>query len=145
MTDTSEKMGVLSLPVLSTVGNPILAYMSKHEAIDLIENFADRVRSSRKLSKNDSLIDDTYFQVTVSADFDTPMCFGVDELLADLAESKIPTLRGERPVFIELNDDYSATSINVIVGTSVVYNRNWAALGVVDTSVIDTIEDYLEQ
>lgn len=137
----TEKTGLLLLPVLSTPSNHVeIEGITRSEAIDLINNFQDRVRANRKLKTFNGAVDDAFYEVTVN-DEDVGYISPLD-LVYELNESQIRGFTGERAVFVQ-NVDNDADQITVLVGTTVVYNRNWATLGVVDTSVVDTITDSL--
>jgi hypothetical protein len=55
------------------------------------------------------------------------------DLIERLLTSEIPKWRGRRPVFIDFD------SQTVLVSTTVVYNVNWASIGVDDDSLLDKI------
>lgn len=140
--------GILYLPQLGAVSEGlVIDGITRVDAEGLLNDFAARVASSRRLATfSDGALayhtTEAFYEVNAIGEGDL-LEDGAGALIDFLSTSTLPRLRGERAVFFEsdnYNDDEKAA---ILIGTAVVYNRNWATLGVVDTTVIDTIEKHL--
>lgn len=137
----SNVSGTLFLPSLDSQGNGLtIEEITRNEAVKFINFFTSRVESERKLKTCNGAVDDTYFIVNIhNSIFDNT--FNNDEIIDVLNESSVRGFRGYRAVFVpNTSEDITA---EIIVGTAVVYNKNWATLGIVDTSVVDTLEQFI--
>lgn len=137
-----SNFGTLILPQLGEVNQSLtIELISRQDAEGLIKNFSERVAQSRRLKNYADAIEDAFFEVQAIS----PGTFFNDgdelTLLDRLSESKIVGLRGERAVFFETDNYNDEENAALLIGTAVVYNRNWATLGVVDTTVFETIEN----
>lgn len=110
--------------------------VSKEEAIELLTEFDARVASKRKLGLSPTAPIDGVLDVLDVNNLD------LDEMVEDgslgglvqaLSTSAIPRARGRRAVFLDVENDI------IGIGTTVVYNQNWAMPGVLDDSAISQI------
>lgn len=136
-----SNLGILSLPQLGSRGNAlVIRDISRQDAEGLIKNLAERVKTSRKLKNYADAVEDAFFEVNVIGSDTHFNSHDEEYVIGLLAESKIPTLRGERAVFFEYDKFIDGESAAFLIGTSVIYNANWATLGVLDLSVVDLLE-----
>lgn len=127
-------MGTLLLPSLSTHGETVLIHgVTKSEAADYLERWDERVSNERRIGHNDEEIDS-------SMEFYSGLNFErlseaevIEDLVGFLSTSRIAKKRGLRAVWL----DEDAGEIGV--GTTVVYNRNWAMNGVADETIVDSL------
>lgn len=107
------------------------------EANIFLEMFNERVETERRIK----YVDSTNTELFEEFSMDLKELWE-DEKLSALIDavsiSRIPGARGRRAVFIDVENDY------MFVGRTVVYNRNWAAMDVTDTSLLKTILDALQ-
>jgi len=137
-----SNLGILSLPQLGARGNPLIIHdISRQDAEGLIKNLAERVKTSRKLKNYPSAVEDSYFEVNAIGSGTHFVSHDEVYVIELLAESNIPGLRGERAVFFEADNYLNGDPAAFLIGTTVVYNANWATLGVMDLSVIELLED----
>ena len=139
--DTSHNndCGILVIPSLEEHGRMIISQpVSIEEAKTLVAEFTARVIATKKVKdaqpihgyNSDDEVEDIEFyhnllrfdQIADDADFEA-----LDHELHELAISKIPKTRGFRPIFI------SPTVVGI--GTTVIYNKNWATVNFSDDTV----------
>lgn len=127
---------MLFLPSLSSDDFITIANVPQDEANAFVEFFDTQVAAKRKLGNNATpvaeLLEEFKGNLNLAALVE-------DESLGDfvevLSKSTIPKQRGRRAVFVDVENDFIA------VGTTVVYNQNWAMRGVSDASVLTTVLD----
>lgn len=125
-------MGILRIPSLEEKRSIVIENISQSEAEYFILDFEGRVRTNRSLkAQNDSVVD-SFITYRLLEDL---YSYDVVDIIDTLVISETPGARGLRAVFIEEEDD------TILVGTTVVYSRNWAAVGVNDKSLAQTILD----
>ncbi len=100
--------------------------------------FAQHITATKK-TKNAGLGED-YLEFNLPKMNFANMTFddSISDLIERLNTSEIPTWRGRRPVFVDFD------SKTVLVSTTVVYNKNWASVGVDDDSLPDKILEETE-
>ena len=132
---------MLFLPSLSSDDFITVANVPQDEAVAFIEFFDKQVESKRKLGHNpsDNASGDLYEEYKGNLNLKALV---EDESLGDLVEtlshSTIPKQRGRRAVFVDVENDVIA------VGTTVVYNQNWAMRAVSDPTVMTTVLEAVE-
>lgn len=130
----------LFLPSLSSHKETIvIGNVNKSEAEAFLAHWEAQVEANRKLQVSppspDPVPSIEYYKGSI--DFDAIDQHGELESLFDKLEtSDIKKYRGLRPVFV----DYENNEVGV--GTTVVYNPNWATKGVADPSVVATLLQY---
>jgi acyl carrier protein len=135
-------LGVLHMPSLEDHDRMITTVnISIKEAKEVMKEFALKVEDRRKIKyyKDNTDMDTehsewfyNFFDKDKIRDFSRNV--DVEQFSADLnglATSDIPTYRGKRPLFI--GDDVIA------VGTTVIYNQNWATINFPDNTVMGKI------
>jgi hypothetical protein len=136
-----SNLGTLSLPQLGECGNPIIINnICREDAEGLIKNLTERVKTSRKLKNYTAGVEDAFFEVNAIGSNTHFNSHDEDYIIELLAESNIPTLRGERAVFFEYDKFVNGEPAAFLIGTTVIYNANWATLGVLDLSVVDLLD-----
>lgn len=126
-------MGILLLPSLEEKRSIRVENLSETEARGFIKDFDSRVVASRNIKNPSSTALDSVIVYQLLEDLQD---YDLDEIVEDLAESDVPQTRGLRAVFV---DD---TTDTILVGTTVVYSRNWATVNFLDTTIPSTILDY---
>lgn len=109
--------------------------MTKDEAIELLSDFKARVDTKRTIKRSQPLTDDV-LDALDGSNLDLKGMVednSLEPLLVSLGRSEIPGFRGRRAVFIDVENDI------IGVGTTVIYNENWASHGIVDPSVAATV------
>lgn len=127
-------MSYLLLPSLEAKRLLKITDLSQAEAEMFIKDFEARVKASRTLNTPKDTISDA-FQIYNLVDLSIEADYVVEEFANELAESKISQHRGSRAVFV----DHDINTI--IVGTSVVYGRNYAMIGFDDVTIPQDILD----
>lgn len=127
-------MGVLFVPSLNEKRLIFVNNINRDEALAVIENFNQRVLASRKVKTAVNATSELYkeyqfFDTEAKPDFSA----GLTEFLA---QSSVPQTRGLRCSFVDKN--------GIVVGTTVVYNQNWATVGFVDETIPETIVNSLD-
>jgi len=144
----------LLLPSLEEKRFINISLVSQAEAIRFTQKFTDDVKASRKLkAADDSGVDDdiifysNFFDLSVLADHvnhlknglssetDISMTLTLLEAMHSLAVSEVRGVRGARAIFINPETN------TVGVGTTVVYNKNWATLNFEDDNILQLIHD----
>jgi hypothetical protein len=126
--------GTLWLPSLRQENDVIISEnITLAEALDKIEDFSVRTTDVRRCK---NFPDNTYpsFAYLLTNAVTNKHIFPHD-LAKALGTSDIPTYRGKRAVFI--SDAFTV----IVVGRTVIYNRNWAAVNVLDPSIEYTIQN----
>lgn len=137
-----SNLGTLILPQLHSRGNPlVIREITRKDAEGLIQNLAERTKTARKLKHYPAAIEDAFFEVNAVGPRTNFKSWDEEDTLSDLAESNIPGLRGERAVFFETDNYQDGENAAFLIGTTVIYNANWATLGVLDLSVMDVISN----
>lgn len=137
-----SNLGTLILPQLHSHGNPlVIREITRKDAEGLIQNLAERTKTARKLKHYPAAIEDAFFEVNAVGPRTYFNSYDEEDTLSDLAESSIPGLRGERAVFFESGNFDNGENAAFLIGTTVIYNANWATLGVLDLSVMDFISN----
>lgn len=126
---------MLFLPSLRVNDDIItIANVCQDEASSFVKHFDSEVTGNRKLKANASATADHWDVLSGNLNL---LALVDDESLGQLVErlskSDIVGSRGRRAVFVDVENDVLA------VGTTVVYNQNWAMLGVSDPSVMTTV------
>jgi acyl carrier protein len=139
-------VGLLILPSLVTAGEFINIHpISLEEATELVNDFTKRVESQRKTKIHTEYDEDTdhiefYHNVIDFSQMDKETIEDPDQVqyeINSLATSTIPTKRGTRAVFI------SAGAIGV--GTTVVFNQNWATMNFSDYTIFKKLQEIQEK
>ena len=144
----------LLLPSLEEKRFINISLVSQAEAIRFTQKFTDDVKASRKLkAADDSGVDDdiifysNFFDLSVLADHvnhlknglssetDISMTLTLLDAMHSLAVSEVRGVRGARAIFINPETN------TVGVGTTVVYNKNWATLNFEDDNILQLIHD----
>lgn len=125
-------MGLLFLPSLEEKRFIRMEDVSVTEAKEFIAAFDAKLQATRKLkspvkSTPDSALE--YYILSNLIDYD------LDEIVEVLIEADIPGTRGSRAVFIDVDTDL------ILVGTSIVYSRNWATMNVLDDTIVQKLFD----
>jgi hypothetical protein len=121
--------GTLWLPSVRQHGDTIRQEnITLEEAIDVIENFDERLES-KKLKKFTLFGADVESCGYLVVDGIKNKSVNVEKLVQALSESIVPGFRGKRAVFV--SDALSA----IVIGRGVIYNKNWASLNVLDASI----------
>ena len=127
---------MLFLPSLSSDEFITIANVPQDEATAFIGFFDSQVAAKRKLGNNPAPVAELLEEFKGNLNLKALVA---DESLGNLVEvlttSTIPKQRGRRAVFVDVENDVIA------VGTTVVYNQNWAMRGVSDASVLTTVLD----
>ena len=131
---SENTLGVLLLPSLHEDRHIIIENLNESEATAFIDTFTLGVLSNRKLSTPKKQIPDTY--QTYNLLDDEEEYFDHLEMAEELAISTVPKHRGRRAVFINYDTN------GIIVGTAVVYNKNWAMIGFDDDTLPESILDF---
>lgn len=126
-------MGILLLPSLEEKRSIRVENLSESEARAFIKEFDSRVVANRTI-KNPSAI--ALDSVVVYKLLEGLEDYDLEEIVEELSESVVPQTRGLRAVFA---DDKTDT---ILVGTTVVYSRNWATVNFLDTTIPQTILDF---
>lgn len=124
-------MSILLLPSLERDDATIsIDNISKAEAEEFLANFDARVTKSRRLGANPEAVPHAMEFFSGSLDIAGLIADEeIDPLIETLGLSKLHAKRGRRAVYIDPDNN------EVGVGTTVIYNRNWAMRGVEDASV----------
>lgn len=125
---------VLFLPSLSADEFTTITNVTAEEATAFVAFFDTQVEAKRKLKHNTDgtgeLLEEFKGNLNLEALVE-------DETLSDLIEvlsvSTIVGQRGRRAVFLDIEND------TIAVGTTVIYNQNWAMRGVTDPSILTTV------
>jgi hypothetical protein len=134
-------MGTLFLPSLVAKKFLEIKNLSLAEATEFCNNFTARVKEKRKVKQAGA--DDTNLIIISDYLHTHPGYALVDDLDESeffdvLAISTTSGVRGARPVFVDLER-------NVVgVGTTVVYNQNWASVNFDDNTLLATLDEYFE-
>jgi hypothetical protein len=110
--------------------------VSKEEAIELLTDFDARVAAKRKIGDSPTAPIDGVLDVLEGGNLDLAALVedeSLSVLIETLSTSNIQRARGRRAVFLDVENDV------IGVGTTVIYNRNWAMTGVADDSVISQV------
>ena len=130
----------LFLPSIESEDFLVVANVSREEATAYAGLFSTLVESKRRMKNNDNAVDDVFTEITGNLNL---ISLVNDESLAllveDLSLSKLKGQRGRRAVFVDIENDY------IGVGTTVIYNANWAMKGVADPSLLGTVLDAVEE
>lgn len=137
----------LYLPSLEEKRFIVLSNISQTEALQQAEEFTNRVKSSRRLKgESDTGVDDDMIFYTNTFDFSGFQGFDpvtlsefIMALLENLSISDIAGTRGARAIFLDLEKNIFG------IGTTVVYNRNWATLNVFDDTVEEKVKLILNE
>lgn len=125
---------MLFLPSLSSEDYITIANIPQDEAEDYVEFFDSKVEENRRMKPNQlgsgELLEEFKGNLNLAALVEDE---SLGELVTALSTSNIPGQRGRRAVFVDVEND------TIAVGTTVVYNRNWAMKGVSDQSVLTTV------
>jgi hypothetical protein len=145
----SKEYGLLLLPSLEEHGRIIVIQpITIDEAKEYINQFAAKVLKTKKTKNYDATLDPSSL-ATEHADYyhnvvdfnslkkDTVSVEELDKELQSLTKSEIPLYRGYRPVFL------SASIVGV--GTTVVYNPNWATLNFSDYTIYKKLATLAEK
>lgn len=135
-------IGILLLPSLEEHGRIIqITSVSINEALELVDQFTKKVRTCRKIKEYQTFSDDNISNMQIFSNIlncdemheiyvQDPKYLDAD--LAALFESKIPKYRGLRPIFV--------SKTVIAVGTTVIYNPNWATVNFEDYSILGTLQ-----
>lgn len=139
MQDNDEPVyaAMLFLPSLTNHGEFInVGPVHQDEAMDFISNFNMRVGASRKIKFNDESTSDSVEEFKGNLNLKALVEEGsLGDLVEALTKSNIPGKRGLRAVYVDVEND------TILVGTTVVYNANWAMLGVEDATILPALLD----
>lgn len=126
-------MVYLLLPSLEEKRHIRIEELSLNEAKEFIAAFETRVVAERKLNPapgGQTPVVDAFIEYNLLQNLED---MDLDELADELVESKIPKARGIRAVAIDTDTD------TILVGTSVVYSKNWAITGFEDPTIPVTL------
>lgn len=133
---------ILFLPSLENDDDFItVANVSRYEAEAYIQAFDSLVESKRRLKSNPDAATESMDVLSGNLKLGQFAITDPDSLglmLETLSKSNIKGFRGRRAVYLDPNTD------TVAVGTTVVYNRNWATKGVSDPSILSTVLNFVE-
>ena len=119
-----------------------VANISESEAREYLEAFAEIVNSKRKIGTapvGSSTTDNLEVLGGGNLDLASKVIDGtITSLVNDLTMSKIPRARGRRAVYLDVENDI------IGVGTTVIYNKNWAMHGVSDDGLVSTVLDFVD-
>lgn len=132
---TVQYVPTLLLPSLNSEDYITIVNVTKDEATEFLTDFRTRVESKRRMKDNQNSTDDVLDTLDGSnlnlkaLVADT----SIEDLIKTLSRSEIRGARGRRAVFVDVENDILA------VGTTVIYNQNWAMTGVLDPSIAGTV------
>ena len=127
-------MSYLLLPSLEEKRWIRIEDLSQSEAELFINDFEARVKASRTLNTPKDTTPDA-FQIYNLVDLSIEDDYHIEDVIEALAESEVPKHRGSRAVFVD------ADTSTIIVGTTVVYGRNYAMVGFDDATLPQEIMD----
>jgi hypothetical protein len=120
----------------SLLSNDFITVMNvqKSEADELAAFFTTQTEGSRKIKDNPDAIPEHLEYLSGNLNLKTLVeDGGLEDLVETLSVSDLRGKRGRRALFLDVEN-------NVIgVGTTVVYNQNWAITGVADPTVMNTV------
>jgi hypothetical protein len=129
----------LFLPSLVSDDFIVVANVTREEAEAYVGFFDKMVSEKRKLKSNPSAVIGSFNDINGKLDL---VALLDDESLPDLVESlsvsSLSGQRGRRAVFLDIEND------DIGVGTTVIYNANWATQGVGDPTLLGTVLDAVE-
>ncbi|QDJ96552.1 hypothetical protein Xoosp13_366 [Xanthomonas phage Xoo-sp13] len=133
MSSYDNNTGVLLIPSLQDQTRFItITDLSRDEAAAFIKEFTARVKAERKIkntpAKNQTVDDFIEYNLVEGLD-----SFLIDDVFDLLKTSTVVGARGNRAVFLDEDSD------TILVGSTVVYNKNWAMVGFVDDTIVDTL------
>lgn len=134
---TTEYVPTLLLPSLTGDKTITIVNVSKDEAVELLTDFKARVDAKRTIKRSQPLTDDV-LDTLDGSNLNLKALVednSLEALLKNLSQSEIPGFRGRRAVFIDVENDI------IGVGTTVIYNENWASHGIVDSTIAATVLD----
>ena len=135
-TNETEIMGAMMIPSLESHGRFMtISNISLAEARKLVSNFITNVVAERKIKTfGDGSHDFDVVRHAVIFDNMTERDMeDINDTIEGLAYSNRPGIRGVRPLFL-------STKHNVIaVGTTIVYNKNWASINYSDPDTFERI------
>lgn len=138
MDNSNVGLGMLSLPSLEDDVRCLeINDVSFSEAKELISQFTAKVLRERPKLKTAS--DEEAFIAYENFIDDNDENLMPGEIVSRLDRSEIPGSRGRRAVYSSYNGEH------ILVGTTVVYNKNWATLGVVDPNVVNVLNNLKEE
>lgn len=112
--------------------------LSEDECVKKIKDFEWDTLKARKIRYHSDYDEDnvavTRMRFGDSESFDS---IGLRDIYKMLV-SKIPTYRGIRPIFINLKDKV------IGIGTTVIYNINWAAVGVEERNLYERVKEIID-
>ena len=125
-----EYTPMLFLPSLSSDDFITIANIPYEEAIEYVRFFDGQVADKRKLGNHPNPVSELLEEFKGKLSLRELVEDGsIADLVEVLSTSTIPKQRGRRAVFVDVENDIIA------VGTTVVFNRNWAMRGVSDPSI----------
>ena len=131
---------MLFLPSLLSDEFITVANVPKEEALSYTAAFDAQVETKRRLKHNTTgsgeLLEEFSGNLNLKALVDNET---LGDLVEELTLSTIPGARGRRAVFLDVEND------TIAVGTTVVYNQNWAMRGVADPSILATVLEAVEE
>lgn len=127
-------MGTLFLPSLTEKKFHVVSDVTLAEASTFMQDFTNHVADNRKTKNNGATCAEPIVFTNI-IDFDDLLYFEPEDLANSLNIAKTPGTRGARAVFVDADNDVFA------VGTTVVYNKNWATLNFDDDTIIENLED----
>lgn len=132
--------GTLKLPSLAVHGDFLTIHdIALTEAVALINGQVGRIGVERKYKIYDDTQTPSHGYIFFDAINRDIAAEGIDAIFDALTVCKVPQWRGLRPVFI--SEAYSV----VVVGRTVIYNKNWASTNVLDGSIYDVIQEISQQ
>lgn len=137
-----DEVGILWMPSLEWHGRVYkVEGVTVAEAIELMNEYATKATAKRKTNVVGTVTADTqhsefFFNVIDTDMFHSSVLTNVryyNQDIMSLFESKVPKTRGLRPLFL-------AKSV-IGVGTTVIYNKNWATINFSDDTVLQRLLD----
>jgi hypothetical protein len=127
---------MLFLPSLLSDEFINIANIQQEEAVALVGFFDSQVAAKRRLGHNPNPVAELLEEFKGNLNLEALVeDTSIEELVETLTVSNLPKQRGRRALFLDVENDVIA------IGTTVVYNQNWAMRGVTDPTVLTTVLD----
>ena len=124
-------MGTLFLPSLTEKKFHKISDVTLEEATNFMKDFTQRIVANHKIKNTGNATHEpTVYHGLIDLDsFDESIA---EDIASSIKIANTPGVRGARAVYVEENGTFA-------VGTTVVYNRNWATIGFDDDTILDTL------
>ena len=124
-------MGILFLPSLIEKKFIEISNVTLEEATEFIKNLTTRVTAHHKIKNAGTALNEPILFSGILEDLDYDLV-EMEDISLVIRIANTSGTRGARAVFVDEHGTFA-------VGTTVIYNRNWATIGFDDNTILDAL------